>query len=313
MNLPKNRKELADCDADYWNPVIAHISERCGFQPSGIQRLGGSCVVHRVGDVVIKLHEPWNHGSSRVETEALQLVQKRLPVRTPELLHVGDIDGWNYLVMRRVPGVPLSDVWPTLSRENKSVVLQQLGIITAELHRLPLQNPDSEMRIDWQRFTRQQVEQCQARQCALGLAKKWSHQFPEYLETLLPEVFGGPELVLLHTEIMGANVLLKQFQSEWRVSGLIDFEPCMIGQPEYEFAAIAAFLTSGDPHLLRAFLLSYGYLESALDTKLRARIMVWMLLHRFANVPLYLRTIAGSETARSWLELEQLWCGTECG
>jgi len=37
-------------------------------------------------------------------------------------------------------------------------------------------------------------------------------------------------------------------------SGFVDFEPSMIGAPEYDFAAVGIFLSSGNPNALRSFL-----------------------------------------------------------
>jgi hygromycin-B 7''-O-kinase len=45
---------------------------------------------------------------------------------------------------------------------------------------------------------------------------------------------------------MSQHLLVTQTASGWRLSGLIDFEPAMRGDREYEFAAIGVFVAEAD-------------------------------------------------------------------
>lgn len=44
----------------------------------------------------------------------------------------------------------------------------------------------------------------------------------------------------------------------WRLTGLLDFEPAMIGDPAYDLVAVGLFTTRADPHLLGQLLGAYG-------------------------------------------------------
>jgi hygromycin-B 7''-O-kinase len=82
--------------------------------------------------------------------------------------------------------------------------------------------------------------------------------------------------------------LLVESKGAWHVSGLIDFEPAMLGAPEYELSAVGIFLTCAEPGLLRAFLDAYG---AEADDELPLRIMAYTLLHRYSDLRWYLERL----------------------
>ena len=153
----------------------------------------------------------------------------------------------------------------------------------AALHAL---DPQGSADADWPRFIGDQTARCVASQTAHGLASMWLEQIPRFLaRNTLPR---PTREALLHTEIMRAHLFAKRGPSGWTLSGLIDFEPAMVGAPEYEFAAVGLFLTCGDGPALRALLLAYGYEPSDLGAALQRRFLAYALLHRYSNLRWYL-------------------------
>jgi hygromycin-B 7''-O-kinase len=112
--------------------------------------------------------------------------------------------------------------------------------------------------------------------------------------------------VLLHTEVMRDHTLVQRNADGWEVSGLFDFEPAMLGAPEYEFASVGIFLAGGEPAPFRAFLCGYGYAEADLEPELRRRIMAYALLHRYSNLKWYLETVP-AESAITLDDLAAEW------
>ncbi len=97
--------------------------------------------------------------------------------------------------------------------------------------------------------------------------------------------------VLLHTEIMREHLTVDETGSTPTLAGLFDFEPAMLGAPEYEFASVGLFVACGDGRALRRVLLAYGYAPHALDEALQCRFMAYALLHRYSNLRWYLERI----------------------
>jgi hygromycin-B 7''-O-kinase len=117
----------------------------------------------------------------------------------------------------------------------------------------------------------------------------------------------GARMALLHTEIMRSHVFAERNQSAWSLSGVIDFEPAMMGDAEYEFASVGVFLTRGSGPSLRALLLAYGYREGDLGLPLQRRFLTYTLLHRYSNLRWYLEMLPPPATMSSLDDLAARW------
>jgi hygromycin-B 7''-O-kinase len=121
-----------------------------------------------------------------------------------------------------------------------------------------------------------------------GLPEPWTSQLDAFLDEVpLPE---RPP-VLLHTEVMSQHLLVSESADGWRLSGLIDFEPAMRGDREYEFAAIGVFVAEGDARFLTRTLTAYGYAREELGPELRRRLLAWAILHRYSHLASWLRRL----------------------
>jgi hygromycin-B 7''-O-kinase len=97
-------------------PGVERLCGLLGVDAPGLTRFAaGSRPVYAAGDLVLKLFPPvptWP--GYQVEAEVLAAVRGRLPVPTPRVHAVGEHDGWGYVLMSRLPGVPLDTVWDRL-------------------------------------------------------------------------------------------------------------------------------------------------------------------------------------------------------
>ncbi len=218
-------------DAQLWMPVLRAIAQRHGLEGRITLFPTGSAVVGSVGDRwVIKLHEPWHRDLYLTEKVLLEHLDGRLPVATPELIAFGDIEGWAYLVMRRLPGEPLNEVRKGLDLADLSRVAHDLGELVAETQALSVEGVEWPCK-PWDEFIKSQRVQCVARHRAQGV--------PETLLATLPEALDGADVstsrpVLLHTEWTDANVLVHRESGRWMLSGAFDFEPSMKGHRLYD-------------------------------------------------------------------------------
>ena len=286
-------------------PGVRELCHRLQLGGEAIERFaGGSLPVYAVGAAqVLKLYPPCYRGDFDTERACLELLEGRLPVPAPRLHASGEQDGWAYLLMERLAGRALADLWPELGAADREDLAAQLGEAAAALHAIdpgagPIPRPD------WPAFVRAQRAGCVERQRAGGLAAGWLEQIPEFLASVPLEE--DPRRALLHTELMREHVFAIPTARGWRLSGLIDLEPAMVGAPEYEFASVGLFVSAGDRALLRRFLLAYGTPAGALDHALRRRLLGWALLHRYSNLRWYLERLPAPETpslealAESW-------------
>jgi hygromycin-B 7''-O-kinase len=105
---------------------------------------------------------------------------------------------------------------------------------------------------------------------------------------------------------MREHLLVDADGSGCRLTGLFDFEPAMIGVPEYDFASFGLFVACGDGRFLRRALLAYGYRLDELDSTLQCRLMAHAMLHRYSNLRWYLERLP-AQGATSFEQLAARW------
>jgi hygromycin-B 7''-O-kinase len=258
----------------------------------------GSLPVYAIGDEhVLKLFPAVHLDEVAVESGVLAAVHGALPVPTPEVRAAGEFGGWGHVLMRRLHGESLEEVWPRLGPAERGRVCGQIGESLRALHDVP--PPAHLAPADWGDFVTRQRAGCVARQAARGLAPEWLEQVDEFLDGV---ELGDPEPVLLHTEVVSEHLLVSP---DLVLSGLFDFEPAMRGAPEYEFVATGIFVAGGDRAAHRALLDSYGCER---DEALPRRLLAYTLLHRYSNLPWYLKEMPES-SERRLPELAERWFG----
>lgn len=269
----------------------------------------GSRPVYAVGDLVLKLFPPvvgWP--DHQIEASVLGAVAEKLPVATPRVHAAGEHDGWGYVLMSRVPGAALNTVWDQFSAGDLDRLAAQLGDTIAALHRLPPPAIEDWWPVDWPTFVADQRDICAGEQRALGLPSVWADQIDGFLgEVPLP----SRPPVLLHTEVMREHLLAAQGRGGgWRLSGLVDFEPAMRGEREYDFASVGVFVAEGNARFLTRTLASYGYQRDQIDAGLRRRLLAWGILHRYSNLAWWMEWLP--EPDRPTLgALADCWFATE--
>lgn len=218
----------------------------------------------------------------------------------PKVMSAGELSSWNYIFMNKLPGQSLKQLWPVTSEENKREACRQVGRELRKFHSLQLPaglNAEEE----WKSFLATQIEGCYARQKKLGLSEKYLEQIPQFLNKVKLE---WSRISFLHTEVMKDHVIFEKNPGGLHLSGFIDFEPSMFGSPEYDFASVGVFLSSGDSGSLRSFFEGYGNLELASDSGFRRRVLAYTLLHRYSRLKWYLEFLPTADTLE---ELADIW------
>ncbi|RJL24243.1 phosphotransferase family protein [Bailinhaonella thermotolerans] len=265
-------------------PGVDALLRRLGVRGREVERFAtGTQPVYGVGgDLVLKLFPPIHREDAATETAALSAVGGRLPVPVPAVREAGEFDGWAYVLMDRLTGLGLADVWDEIPRGDRLRLAGALGETLAALHEIPAPELGPP---DWTAWIEGRRENAEAHHRADGLAEEWVRQVPGFLDAV-PLCDTPP--VLLHTEIMREHLLVADGPGGWRLTGLFDFEPAMRGDREYEFAAVGIFVAAGDAGFLRTLLLAYGHRPADLDDDLRRRFLAHTLLHRYSSLDWYL-------------------------
>lgn len=291
LNLPRVAT-VSDYERCYsesiWQQVAALICARHRLSYLSLRRspVGEHIIFFVDRRYVIKIFAPFRQCFLR-ERAALEAVRGRLPIETPEMLHMGEIEGWSYLVMTQLGGLPASKIWSEMHGRERISVASQLGLILRRLHDETRPLSTAAVNPDWHGFIERQAQGSVERQRACGANPEWLESLPALIEErcrLLPADF---KPALLHGDAHPGNLLLSEAGGRWRITGLVDFSDSLCGFHEYDFVTPCVLMVQGDRELQRAMLLSYGYREEELDTDLRARLMLLTVLYECADLRKY--------------------------
>ncbi len=301
----------ASAPQEHWRSAVEEILARAGLpceEPTPFA--SGSDVVWGAGDSVVKLTTPRWRTQMEWEVRVLQHVQGSLPVATPNWLGQGELDGWPYLVMQRVPGIAIGTVWPQLSVDERSDLAREIGAVTRALHDLPAPSGAEPWGPFWRR--------CQA-QAPAALDRGLRHPLADRVEAFLAEVgplAEGPP-ALLHTELLDQHLLVERrpapgapgtrdddSRTAWRLSALIDFADARVGAAPYDLPALAEFLFRDQPQHWDPFFAGYAWAERQGSRPTPLACLAWGLQHQFTSLTRAVEA-AGDPEPNSLEELAQ--------
>ncbi|MEV0177429.1 aminoglycoside 3'-phosphotransferase/choline kinase family protein [Streptomyces sp. NPDC050803] len=289
-------------DETVMRPGVEDLCARLGLAGAPLTRFAdGSQPVYAVGDEhVLKLFPAAAAGDGVAEGRVLSFLEGRLPVPTPRVRDCGAYEnGWRYVLMSRLRGENLARSWERVPRADRERLVAEVGESLAVLHSLPADPLRDVLGPgDWGAFVDRQRAGAVPQQRACGLAEVWLEQIPDFLDSVaLPRT---PRKSLLHTEVMQQHFLVDP--DGWRLTGLFDFEPAMIGDRAYDFVGVGLFVTRGDPELLARLAGAYGHsFEPSV-------LLAYTLLHVYSSLPWYLREL-GEPAERRLPALAEAWFG----
>ncbi|MFF8598214.1 phosphotransferase family protein [Streptomyces sp. NPDC015232] len=291
-------------DETVMRPGVTDLCARLGLAGAPLSRFTeGTQPVYAVGDAhVLKLFPAAAARDGLTEGRVLEHVEGRLPVPTPRVHDAGEYEnGWRYVLMSRLPGANLARVWERVPPAHRERLVDAVGEALAELHGLDtgalgeVLGPG-----DWGAFVDRQRAGAVARQRTRGLPEEWLARIGGFLDSVpLPR---APRPSLLHTEVMRQHLLVDP--EDWRLTGLFDFEPAMIGDRAYDFVGVGVFVTGGDPALLGRLLRAYGE-DFEPDV-----LLAYTLLHVYSDLPWYLRELGDRGAGGDPHALAKAWFGT---
>jgi hygromycin-B 7''-O-kinase len=259
--------------------------------------------VFTTGCHVIKLYPPFWELGAAAEAAILRHVDGQLGVATPEVVAIGHLEGWPYLVMTRLSGVILADVWPSLSEAHRLFLGRQLGEILARLHAVPT-SPllgDFPLTESWSRLVGRPIEECVASHRGHGAPEVWLARLPQFFERLPPLHPSSFTPVLVNGDVHQWHLLVGERTDTWRLVGLFDFDSAVLGWWEYEFAIPALSLMAGRPAVLLECLHGYGSGRMVIDKGISRRLMAYALLNRYWGLDFMLGI---ADAGRSYETLE---------
>lgn len=235
--------------------VTTHLStdrERLTFEPIRTGKHNTSYFVSGAGDeVVLRISPPDDAGLIFYERRMMAqepqlhaLLRAETTVPAAEILAYDDsrtLLDRDYLLMKRLPGQPLTDV--QFSRDQTDGVLEQVGGYLAQMHSLvadrygylgahrPMSPQPTWVEafiVMWSKLLDDIVS------CG-GYTAEEADAFRRLLDVYRPHFDRSVPASLLHMDVWSQNILV---DDSGHVTGLVDLDRALWGDPEIEFAVL---------------------------------------------------------------------------
>lgn len=290
------RQPVAD-----WLGALEQIRQRHRLPAGDWTRFAlGRNLVFACGEVVLKLSQPnWAFEIPR-EADALTFVHQQLPVATPELLAIGELEGWAYLVQRRLPGEMMRAQWPTLSDVVKRSLAHQQGEIMAALHALPVDHAPTSLAFDWTEMLTEQKAECLAEMQNAGVPAALLADLSPYLAAAEPLIAVDGPTVLLHGDFDAINLLIEEQNGTWRITGLVDWGDIKLGPASHDFISPGIHSYRGQRDLLHAWYAGYGLNDKQQSPAFVRNVMARSMLYYAGEFARYLQSVLSAEQCRDW-------------
>jgi len=209
----------------------------------------GSCPTFSIsGQQVAKFFPDLYLEDFENELKALSFISSS-DVGSPRVIAKESFNGWHVILMEQLQGVTLNEIWADLTDKTKLTLGFQAGEHVKNLHLFGI--PSAQDKKKWSSFLEKQKKDFFEKQQKLNLRAVLLDQLTEFINSV---ELNNNDLVFLHTETMADHFMVRQNNDHFSISGLIDFEPAMWGDAEYEFAAAGLFISAGDKKVFKEFL-----------------------------------------------------------
>jgi aminoglycoside phosphotransferase (APT) family kinase protein len=261
--------------------VVERVEPRHGGDISTIYEIRCSQPDQRV---ILKVYPDTFHWKMEKEVYVYSLLDRTAGLPTPSILGADDSKALlpqNYILMTMLKGQPLSQVAPSLSTLQLRELYFQIGTLLAKVHATTL---DAFGYITTRVIASHATNEAYMRfQFQKKLAELEAHGgIPTLRRTVEAYVARHGELlthaqtpVLCHDDYHEGNILVAKEKTHWRVTGIIDMENAVAGDPLLDIAKTDYYAIKAHAAKREGFLAGYG----RLPVHWHERVQLYKLYH----------------------------------
>jgi hygromycin-B 7''-O-kinase len=262
-------------------------------------------VVFAIDDsLILKIYRPFRNCFGR-EMKALEFINGKTDFEVPEILHTGELEGFDYVLMTQVKGTSIqrSD-WLKFSQSQQINLIVKLASGLKQIHELNAESFES----NWSEFVRDRSSTFIERQISHQVNPKIIEALPKFIDENLKLVPLNNRNTFMHADIHFGNLRLSNGVGNPLISGLFDFADSRCGFHEYDFLAIGVLIMQGQREIQREFFKASGYAEKDLDETMRRRLMMLTMLYESADLRRYAMRLKPEAVDFDLYELERgIW------
>ena len=309
MTLPLDPDYQTACelidkdDLDFWRPVLQTICDRHDLTLQPWQKIGGwaNGLFDFGNGIFIKIVPPnWGDQGVREVTALTLLKDHDLPVAIPDLLANGEINGWLYAVITKLPGTNLHDIWKTLDEDNQCEIVRDVGRFARYLNDLEVAEQPG-LSENWPAFLQQQSQGAYDKRKSQGFTGPLLEDIKPFLANtdFQPK---QPKRTLCHCDLHAGNLLAEQKDGRWVLTGVIDFGDALIGDDcFYEFGATMILMGLGNAKVNQAYLQGYGLaLNPAQIEDLQRHMTALAIMRHSGDLNYVINEVPGCRELSDW-------------
>jgi aminoglycoside phosphotransferase (APT) family kinase protein len=246
--------------------TVAAVTNVHGGEIAAVHEIAFTNAAHE--PLVLKVYPDSLHWKMQKEVTVVDLIQGRLIVPAPRILLADDsksLLGLNFIMMTKLDGSILGRLERTLSSEQLSSAYGQIGRLLREFHRIPMEafgyvgptgiwTPHSTNRAYLTHQFERKLQQFMERGGTAGLAQR----IAGYVADRAQLFDACTRAVLCHNDLHAGNLLATITDATVRLTGVLDFEGALAGDPLMDVAKALYYLEADTS---RALLEGYGDME----------------------------------------------------
>lgn len=261
--------------------VVESLEPRHGGDISTVYEVCCSAPEQRI---VLKVYPDTFHWKMGKEVFVYSLLDRVERLPTPSILRADDSKAvlpQPYVLMTKLEGAPLSHVVPALSLAQLRDVYDQMGALLARVHDITLDafgyitTRVIDSHASNEAYMRFQFEKKCAEMDAHGGDASLRRSVEQYVSVHGDLLSLAQTPVLCHDDYHEGNVLVAEDGARWRVTGIIDVENAVAGDPLLDIAKTDYYAIKGDAAKREGFLAGYG----PLPEKWADRLQIYKLYH----------------------------------
>ena len=183
-----------------WTNLVKDVCSLININAQHIRPFSdGVNLVACVNDsLVVKIFPPFHLHQWERDSHTLKHLQGRLSLSIPNFIASGELKNvWTYLVISKLEGASLENVWSGFSRENKLHIIRSIGKAMAEVHAVDVGELQS-LRPEWTHFMASQALECKARHEKKGMPRWFMEGLDSWANNSLELIENEPRRAILN-------------------------------------------------------------------------------------------------------------------